>query len=88
MAPASASRVAVPVFKDGRQVGRATTTAWSPTLKKLLAIATIDAPHCQLNASLRFEVTVDAVRHTASATVVPTPFFNPERKRGPRSAEL
>ena len=44
-APAAASRVAVPVYLDGRQVGRATTTAWSPTLKQLIALATIDAPH-------------------------------------------
>ena len=41
----TASRVAVPVYKDGRQVGRATTTTWSPVLKKLIALATIDAPH-------------------------------------------
>jgi aminomethyltransferase len=33
VAPAAASRVAVPVRRDGRQVGRATTTAWSPTLR-------------------------------------------------------
>ena len=31
-APATASRVAVPVMRSGRQVGKATTTAWSPTL--------------------------------------------------------
>src|SRR3954466_10017707 len=30
---AIASRVAVPVFKEGIQVGKATTTTWSPTLK-------------------------------------------------------
>jgi aminomethyltransferase len=79
-APAAASRVAVPVYKDGRQVGRATTTAWSPTLKKLLALATIDAPHFERGTRVRTEVTVDAERHTAAATVVPTPFFNPPRK--------
>jgi len=28
-----ASRVAVPVFKDGTQVGKATSSTWSPTLK-------------------------------------------------------
>ena len=37
-----ASRVAVPVYKDGRQAGRATSTTWSTTLKKLIALATID----------------------------------------------
>src|SRR5262245_10587947 len=30
---ATASRTAVPVYRNGRQVGRATTTTWSPVLK-------------------------------------------------------
>ena len=32
--PATASRVAVPVYYQDRQIGRATTTTWSPVLKK------------------------------------------------------
>src|SRR6266540_2752972 len=32
---ATASRAAVPVYKGGQQVGRATTTTWSPVLKKM-----------------------------------------------------
>jgi aminomethyltransferase len=79
-APAATSRVAVPVYKDGRQVGRATTTAWSTTLKKLIALATIDRPHFGLGTKVDLEITVEAVRHTAAATVVKTPFFNPPRK--------
>jgi aminomethyltransferase len=78
--PATASRVATPVHKDGRQVGRATTTTWSPVLKKLIALATIDAPHFATGTEVEFEVTVEAVRHRVPATVVPTPFFNPKRK--------
>ena len=79
-APATASRVPVPVYVDGRQVGRATSTTWSTTLKKLIALATIDRPHSALGTRVKLEVTVEAVRHTASATVVKTPFFNPRRK--------
>jgi aminomethyltransferase len=79
-APAAASRVAVPVLQDGRQVGRATTTAWSPTLKKLVALATIDAPHCRTGTRVEFEFTIDAVRHRVKATVVPTPFLPLARK--------
>jgi aminomethyltransferase len=79
-APATASRVAVPVYKDGRQVGRATSTTWSTLLKKMIALATIDAPHYALGTKLELEVTVEAVRHRAGATVVKTPFFNPARK--------
>ena len=76
----AASRVAVPVYKNGRQAGRATTTTWSPVLKKLIALATVSAPHDAEGTSLEFEVTVEAVRHRVPATVVKTPFFNPPRK--------
>ncbi len=78
--PAAASRVAVPVYKNGRQAGRATTTTWSPVLKKLIALATMDAPHAVEGTTVEFEITVEAVRHRVPATVVKTPFFNPPRK--------
>jgi aminomethyltransferase len=80
VAPAAASRQAVPVTHNGLQVGRATTTAWSPTLKKLIALATIDAPYTSAGTELRIEITVEGVRRAARATVVPTPFFNAPRK--------
>ena len=79
-APATASRVAVPVYKDGRHIGRATSTTWSTTLKKLIALAAIDAPHYAMGTKVKLEITVEAVRHVATATVVKTPFFNPSRK--------
>jgi len=80
---AAASRVAVPVYKVGRQVGRATTTTWSPVLKKMIALATVAAPHTAPGTELECEVTVEAVRHRVAATVVKTPFFNPPRKTAP-----
>lgn len=80
VAPAAASRVHVPVVRDGQQVGRATTTAWSPTLKRLIALATIDAPFFAEGTPLQIEVTIEATRHYVGATVVKTPFFNPARK--------
>jgi aminomethyltransferase len=79
-APAAASRVAVPVYRSGRQVGKATSTTWSPTLKKLIALATIERPHYADGTRLDIEVTVEAVRHQVPATIVRTPFFNPARK--------
>src|SRR5258706_15549 len=39
--PSTASRVAVPVYREGRQVGKATSTTWSPTLKRMIALATV-----------------------------------------------
>jgi len=77
---ATASRVAVPVFKEGRQVGKATSTTWSPVLKKMIALATIDRPHYAEGTTLEMEVTVEAVRHHVPARVGATPFFNPRRK--------
>ncbi len=79
-APAATSRVAVPVYKGRSQIGRATSTTWSSTLKKLIALATIDAPHYAIGSTVEMEMTVEAVRHRAAATVVRTPFFNPDRK--------
>jgi aminomethyltransferase len=80
---ASASRTPVPVYRNGRQVGRATTTTWSPTLKKLIALATVAAPYFDEQTALECEVTVESVRHRVPAAVVKTPFFNPTRKTAP-----
>ena len=77
---ATASRVAVPVYRGGQQVGKATSTTWSPVLKKMIALATIDRPHYAEGTDLKIEVTVEAVRYEVAARVVPTPFFNPRRK--------
>ncbi len=77
---ATASRVAVPVYRAGRQVGKATSTTWSPVLKKLIALATIDGPHDAVGTEVRVEVSVEAVRYQVPARVVQTPFFNPPRK--------
>jgi len=80
LAPSEASRTPVPVFDGERQLGRATTTAWSPTLKRLIAIACVEVPKHREGTRLRFEMSVEGTRHLVGATVVPTPFFNPARK--------
>ncbi len=74
------SRVAVPVFNGGTQIGKATSSTWSPTLKKMIALATLKREHTKLGTQLQFEVTVEARRHRVRATVVKMPFFNPKRK--------
>jgi aminomethyltransferase len=80
VAPSAASRTPVPVLDGERQVGRATTTTWSPTLKRLIAIACIDAPRYVEGTRLRFEISVEGTRHFVGATVVSMPFFNPPQK--------
>ena len=78
--PAAASRVSVPVYREGQQVGKATSTTWSPTLKKMIALATVARGSNAIGTRLEMEVTVEAVRHRVPATVVKMPFFNPPRK--------
>jgi aminomethyltransferase len=78
--PAAASRTAVPLYHDGQQVGKATSTTWSPTLKKMIALATVGRGATAVGTRLEMEVTVEAVRHRVPATIVKIPFFNPPRK--------
>jgi aminomethyltransferase len=79
-APGTASRVAVPTYKGGKQVGKATSTTWSPTLKKMIALASVESPHAAIGGRLQMELTVEAVRHRVGVTLVTLPFFNPPRK--------
>jgi len=79
VAPA-ASRIAVPIYKNGIQIGKATSTTWSPTLKKLIALATLKRAYSKPGTILEIEITVEAVRYRVAASVVKTPFFNPIRK--------
>ena len=78
--PSMASRTAVPVYRGGRVVGKATSTTWSPTLKKMIALACVHRENSTAGTTLNMEITVEAVRHTVSAKIVPLPFFNPARK--------
>ncbi len=77
---AIASRVAVPVRSRGRQVGKATSTTWSPVLKKMIALATVDATQAAEGTAVEMEVTVEAARHFVTATIAKTPFYNPPHK--------
>jgi aminomethyltransferase len=78
----AAWRAPVPVFDGtGQQVGQATSGAWSPMLKKNLALATVRRPHGDVGEVLSIEVTVEYVRHRVKATVAQKPFFDPPRKR-------
>src|SRR4051812_5544802 len=80
VAPSMASRVHVPVYRDGKQVGKATSTTWSPTLKKMIALGSVATAHSAVGTKLDLEITVEAMRRTVPASVVNLPFFNPKRK--------
>lgn len=80
--PSGAWRTPVPVYDSrGRQVGKATSGAWSPVLKRNLALATIRTPWAAPGTRVNIEVTAEYERRQAQAVVRETPFFNPPRKR-------
>ena len=79
-APSQASRVPVPIYVGERQVGKATTTTFSPLLKKLIALASVNTEHAKPGTKLQMELTIEAQRLKTTATVVNLPFFNPKRK--------
>jgi aminomethyltransferase len=76
----AASRAPVPLYARGRQIGKATSTTWSPTLKKVVALASVGADQSGLGTTIEVEWTVEARRSRTAATVVELPFFNPARK--------
>lgn len=80
--PAHAWRDGRPIYDEAHNwIGQATSGVWSPTLKKNLALAQIEAAHSAVGSKVQFEITAEYRRHTVTATVSQTPFFNPPRKR-------
>lgn len=79
--PTVAWRTSAPVYRDGKQIGYATSGCWSPLLKKYLALAHLTAPHFQPGAPVELEVTVEHRRKRANAVVRKLPFFDPPRKK-------
>jgi len=79
--PPVAVRASLPVFLGSAQVGFASTAAWSPLLKKYIALAHLQKPHFAAGVNVRLEVTVEHTRLHAPARVVELPFYEPEWKR-------
>jgi len=80
--PPKAWRTATPVYdRRGRHVGHATSGAWSPLLKRSLALAQVEAACARPGTRLRVELQVDFRRREVEAAVVELPFFDPPRKR-------
>jgi aminomethyltransferase len=82
--PATARRDGLPVYDgNGKQVGKVTSHTWSPILKKYIALTSVHSEHATPGTILQMEHTVEYERRRVPATVVKTPFFDPERKRKP-----
>jgi aminomethyltransferase len=79
--PGAAVRGSLPVMRDGRQVGYASTSTWSPVLKKYIALVHLERPHFEPGTRVNIEITVEHHRRYAPGTVVALPFYEPEWKK-------
>lgn len=79
--PPMAIRESRPVMVDGKQVGYASTSTWSPVLKKYIALAHLERPNYAPGTEVTMEVTVEHHRRHAPAKVVTLPFYEPAWKK-------
>ena len=75
-----------------RQAGSVTSAVWSPTGKRNLALAMVDAPHFGTGSVLWAEIYLNRElvweRRVVHARVVERPFFAPERRRATPPGEF
>jgi aminomethyltransferase len=79
--PGMAVRGSLPVLNGTEQVGYASTSSWSPVLKKYIALVHLQRPYYAPGTRLAMEVTVEHKRLHAPGTVVKLPFYEPEWKK-------
>jgi aminomethyltransferase len=75
-----------------RQVGSVTSATWSPTAKRNIALAMMDAPHIEPGMTVFAEIDLNRElvweRRMARARIVERPFFMPERRRATPPADF
>jgi aminomethyltransferase len=81
MVSPTVNRDAVPVYRSGRRVGRATSVAWGPTIKKMVGFGSVPPSLATPGTRVSVEWTVEGERGAVAATVVELPFLDLERKR-------
>ncbi|HET9913482.1 MAG TPA: aminomethyltransferase family protein [Anaerolineales bacterium] len=79
--PGMAVRASLPILAGNVQVGYASTSTWSPLLKKYIALAHLQKPYYEAGTNVRMEITVEHHRQHAPAKVVKLPFYEPEWKK-------
>jgi aminomethyltransferase len=79
--PQVPTRDKIPVYSGPRQIGYATSTTWSPTLKQYICIATVPAAYAAVGTPVEFEVTVEGEHRRAPAAVVERPFYDPPQRK-------
>jgi aminomethyltransferase len=75
-----------------REIGSVTSAIWSPTCKRNIALAIVDAPHHRAGSTVWAEIYLNRElvweRRMSRAQVVQRPFFAPERRRATPPAEF
>jgi aminomethyltransferase len=75
-----------------REIGSVTSAIWSPTCKRNIALAMVDAPHFQIGSTVWAEIYLNRElvweRRMSRAQVVERPFFAPARRRATPPAEF
>ena len=79
--PGMAVRGSLPIRVGNVQVGYASTSTWSPLLKKYIALGHLQKPYFEPGIPVRMEITVEHHRQHAPAKVVKLPFYEPEWKK-------
>jgi aminomethyltransferase len=75
-----------------REIGSVTSAIWSPTCKRNIALAMVNAPHFRIGSTVWAEIYLNRElvweRRMSRAQVVERPFFAPERRRAPPPGEF
>ncbi|MEP6885311.1 MAG: aminomethyltransferase family protein [Gammaproteobacteria bacterium] len=75
-----------------REIGHVTSAIWSPTCKRNIALAMVDAPHFQIGSTVWAEIYLNRElvweRRMSRAQVVERPFFAPDRRRATPPADF
>ena len=75
-----------------REIGSVTSAAWSPTCKRNIALAMVEAPYFRAGATVWAEIYMNRElvweRRMSRAEVVERPFFAPNRRRATPPAEF
>jgi aminomethyltransferase len=75
-----------------REIGSVTSAIWSPTCKRNIALAIVEAPHFQIGSTVWAEIYLNRElvweRRMSRAQVVERPFFAPDRRRATPPAEF
>jgi aminomethyltransferase len=74
-----------------REIGSVTSAMWSPTCKRNIALAMVEAPHFKTGSKLWVDIYLNRElvweRRMAKAVVVDRPFFAPDRRRATPAAD-